>query len=186
MYELWWRRESYRCCFIFVSARTIYRTLFKKKVSKVNELFLPGRMAYQVELEDEYAESDIPTTIIRSKADCPTLEVSMNIHQPQSVYICKSSIILRTELHMKWYKGDACTPCSWYRVPMFDLAIDPLHLQLITTNKDILLEQVQMAVLGTWRSNGTDVKVHTLNLVAYLWREGDLTVLVWCYMQGVC
>ncbi len=29
------------------------------------------------ELEDEYAESDIPTTLIRSKADCPGMEVSV-------------------------------------------------------------------------------------------------------------
>lgn len=60
-------------------ARNVYRTLFKKKPPVVNELFLPGRMAYQVELEDEYAESDIPTTIIRSKADCPTLESHTNL-----------------------------------------------------------------------------------------------------------
>jgi len=32
-------------------------------------------MAYVVDLEDDYAESDIPTTLIRSKADCPSLEV---------------------------------------------------------------------------------------------------------------
>ena len=29
------------------------------------------------ELDDEYEESDIPTTLIRSKADCPMLEVTM-------------------------------------------------------------------------------------------------------------
>ena len=29
------------------------------------------------ELDDEYAESDIPTTLIRSKADCPNMEVCM-------------------------------------------------------------------------------------------------------------
>jgi len=34
-------------------------------------------MAYVVDLEDDYAESDIPTTLIRSKADCPSLEVSI-------------------------------------------------------------------------------------------------------------
>lgn len=28
------------------------------------------------ELDDEYAESDIPTTLLRSKADCPSVEVS--------------------------------------------------------------------------------------------------------------
>jgi hypothetical protein len=27
------------------------------------------------ELEDEYVESDIPTTLMRSKADCPGMEV---------------------------------------------------------------------------------------------------------------
>lgn len=31
--------------------------------------------AYVFELEDEYVESDIPTTLIRSKADCPGMEV---------------------------------------------------------------------------------------------------------------
>ena len=28
-----------------------------------------------VDLDDEYADTDIPTTLIRSKADCPTMEV---------------------------------------------------------------------------------------------------------------
>ena len=27
------------------------------------------------DIEDEYAESDIPTTLIKSKADCPGIEV---------------------------------------------------------------------------------------------------------------
>ena len=31
------------------------------------------------ELDEEYAESDIPNTLIRSKADCPTLEVGVGI-----------------------------------------------------------------------------------------------------------
>ncbi|XP_071787633.1 protein Red-like [Asterias amurensis] len=55
-------------------ARNIYRSLFKTKMSERNELFLPGRMAYKVDLEDDFLESDIPTTVIRSKADCPTME----------------------------------------------------------------------------------------------------------------
>ena len=32
--------------------------------------------AYVFEMDDEYAESDIPTTLLRSKADCPTQEVT--------------------------------------------------------------------------------------------------------------
>ncbi len=31
-------------------------------------------MAYVVDLEDEF-DTDIPTTLIRSKADCPSVEV---------------------------------------------------------------------------------------------------------------
>lgn len=55
--------------------RNIYRMLFRNKAYERNELFLPGRMAYVVDLDDEYADTDIPTTLIRSKADCPTMEV---------------------------------------------------------------------------------------------------------------
>ena len=35
--------------------------------------------AYVFDVEDEYAESDIPTTLIRSKADCPGIEVSYDL-----------------------------------------------------------------------------------------------------------
>ena len=30
-------------------------------------------MAYLVELEDDFADSDVPTTVVRSKVDCPTI-----------------------------------------------------------------------------------------------------------------
>jgi len=60
--------------------RNIYRYLFSRRLPERNELFLPGRMAYVVDLEDDYAESDIPTTLIRSKADCPSLEVCAEQH----------------------------------------------------------------------------------------------------------
>lgn len=55
--------------------RNIYRTLFKNRLPERNELFLPKRMAYAVDLEDEYGDFDIPNTIIRSKVDCPSFEV---------------------------------------------------------------------------------------------------------------
>ena len=58
------------------AARNIYMTLFRNKAPERSELFLPGRMAYVVDVTDEYGENDdIPTTSIRSKADCPSLEV---------------------------------------------------------------------------------------------------------------
>ncbi|XP_053574576.1 protein Red [Bombina bombina] len=59
--------------------RNVYRMLFKGKAYERNELFLPGRMAYVVDLEDEYADTDIPTTLIRSKADCPTMEAQTTL-----------------------------------------------------------------------------------------------------------
>ncbi|XP_066572873.1 protein Red [Amia ocellicauda] len=59
--------------------RNVYRILFKARPVERNELFLPGRMAYVVDLEDEYADTDIPTTLIRSKADCPTMEAQTTL-----------------------------------------------------------------------------------------------------------
>jgi len=55
--------------------RNIHRVLFKNTPPERNELFAPGRMAYVMDLEDEYAESDIPHTLIRSKADVPNAQV---------------------------------------------------------------------------------------------------------------
>ena len=43
--------------------------------------------AYVFELDDEYAESDIPTTLIRSIADCPTMEVSYMCMYPSITYM---------------------------------------------------------------------------------------------------
>jgi len=51
-----------------VVGKNIMRLMLKPEGPKVNELFMPGRMAYVMDLEDE-GESDIPTTSIRSKKD---------------------------------------------------------------------------------------------------------------------
>uniref|UniRef100_A0A1X7UYX3 RED-like N-terminal domain-containing protein n=1 Tax=Amphimedon queenslandica TaxID=400682 RepID=A0A1X7UYX3_AMPQE len=56
------------------STKNIHSIVFQTNAPEKNEFFLPGRMAYVFELDDEYEESDIPTTLIRSKADCPMLE----------------------------------------------------------------------------------------------------------------
>ncbi len=54
--------------------RNIYRELLGSKEVERNPLFAPGRMAYVIELMDETVDTDIPTTVIRSKADVPSLE----------------------------------------------------------------------------------------------------------------
>lgn len=60
------------------TARNIYKTVMVMKSKQIerNELFTPGRMAYIIELDDENAEVDIPTTLIRSKADVPTVDAT--------------------------------------------------------------------------------------------------------------
>uniref|UniRef100_A0A8C5E6Z7 IK cytokine n=1 Tax=Gouania willdenowi TaxID=441366 RepID=A0A8C5E6Z7_GOUWI len=59
--------------------RSIYRTAFRSGIMERNELFLPGRMAYVVDLDDEFTDTDIPTTLIRSKADCPSMEAQTTL-----------------------------------------------------------------------------------------------------------
>lgn len=48
----------------------IYQMLFKSKAYERNKLFKLGHIAYVVDLDSEYADMDIPTTLIQSKADC--------------------------------------------------------------------------------------------------------------------
>lgn len=55
-------------------AKNIYNMIQEQKNKKIirNEMFGPGRMAYVVELDEEAgADSDIPTTLTRSKHDVP-------------------------------------------------------------------------------------------------------------------
>lgn len=58
--------------------RNIYKTLsvIRSKNIERNELYCPGRMAYVIELDEENADADIPTTLIRSKADVPTIDTT--------------------------------------------------------------------------------------------------------------
>lgn len=71
-------------------AKNIFRILFRPPPRRVNELFLPHRMAYIIDLENPSGQQDddhdktghplddIPTTLIRSKADCPNAEVKFH------------------------------------------------------------------------------------------------------------
>ncbi|KAI2807734.1 hypothetical protein BLOT_005673 [Blomia tropicalis] len=60
-------------------AENILKSAFNTDLPERNELFIQGRMAYQYDLVDEFPESDIPTTIIRSKAECPNLDAYNSI-----------------------------------------------------------------------------------------------------------
>jgi IK cytokine len=54
-----------------VMGKNIHRwiTIQNSKNIERNEMFFPGRMAYNFEFEDENVETDIPTTLIRSKTE---------------------------------------------------------------------------------------------------------------------
>ncbi|KAG0724302.1 Speedy protein 1-A [Chionoecetes opilio] len=56
--------------------RRIFGSIFNPKPAEFNDLFLTGRMAYAIDLDDDVAESDIPTTVIRSKADLQGIEAN--------------------------------------------------------------------------------------------------------------
>lgn len=56
--------------------RSLYRVALNPVGGERNPLFAPGRMAYVVDLVDEMPESDIPTTLIRSKTDVPSMETT--------------------------------------------------------------------------------------------------------------
>ncbi|KAL0275647.1 UNVERIFIED_CONTAM: hypothetical protein PYX00_003444 [Menopon gallinae] len=73
------KEEGEETQFKTVLARNIYRFAIGSKAVERNELFAPGRMAYCIDLDDELADSDIPTTLIRSKADVPHLETSATL-----------------------------------------------------------------------------------------------------------
>lgn len=60
--------------FVSLQGRKIFKAALGGKPPQRNELFFPGRMAYVFNVEDDFEDSEIPTTTIRSKADCPQIE----------------------------------------------------------------------------------------------------------------
>ncbi|PWA24637.1 hypothetical protein CCH79_00016156 [Gambusia affinis] len=105
--------------------RNIYRVAFRSGVQERNELFLPGRMAYVVDLDDEFTDTDIPTTLIRSKADCPSMEAQTTL-TTNDIVISKLTQILsylrQGTRHKKMKKKDK-GKLDDKRAPEADLSI---------------------------------------------------------------
>ena len=66
--------------------RSVYNTLFNPPRVDISGMFLPGRTAFVYDLEDAETNS-IPTTLRRSKADCPPVRVSFSYRMAQYI-IC--------------------------------------------------------------------------------------------------
>ncbi|XP_017058449.1 protein Red [Drosophila ficusphila] len=77
-------------------ARNIYNLVQARRSKEVprNELFAPGRMAYVIDLDDELGESDIPTTLKRSKFEVPVAPEDVATLTTNDIVINKLSQIL--------------------------------------------------------------------------------------------
>lgn len=69
-------------------------TIFRSRQITRNELFAPGRMAYVIDLDDENNETDIPTTLIRSKAEVPVSSEGIQTLTTNDIVINKLAQIL--------------------------------------------------------------------------------------------
>ncbi|XP_010258660.1 PREDICTED: suppressor of mec-8 and unc-52 protein homolog 2 [Nelumbo nucifera] len=78
-------KEDQPLSFRTATAKSIYQWIVKPQtIIKSNEMFLPGRMAFIFNMEDGYSH-DIPTTLHRSKADCPVPEEMVTVSVDGSV-----------------------------------------------------------------------------------------------------
>ncbi|CAA6664592.1 unnamed protein product [Spirodela intermedia] len=78
-------REDQLLSFRTAAAKSVYQWIVKPlSVVKANEMFLPGRMAFVFNME-EGSSHDIPTTLHRSKADCPIPEEMVTVGVDGSV-----------------------------------------------------------------------------------------------------
>uniref|UniRef100_A0A0D9XP08 RED-like N-terminal domain-containing protein n=1 Tax=Leersia perrieri TaxID=77586 RepID=A0A0D9XP08_9ORYZ len=78
-------KEDQTVSFRTATAKSVYQWMIKpQSTMKSNEMFLPGRMAFIYNMEDGLT-NDIPTTLHRSKADCPVPEEMVTVSVDGSV-----------------------------------------------------------------------------------------------------
>ncbi|EOY30152.1 PREDICTED: suppressor of mec-8 and unc-52 protein homolog 2 [Theobroma cacao] len=78
-------KEDQQISFRTATAKSVYQWIVKPQtVMKTNEMFLPGRMAFIFNMEGGYS-NDIPTTLHRSKADCPVPDEMVTVSVDGSV-----------------------------------------------------------------------------------------------------
>ncbi|KAI5064939.1 hypothetical protein GOP47_0019634 [Adiantum capillus-veneris] len=79
------QQEENSMVFRTASAKLIYQWVVKpQNLNKTNEMFLPGRTAFVYDLDEEFSH-DIPTTLHRSKADCPAPQEMVTVSVDSSV-----------------------------------------------------------------------------------------------------
>lgn len=78
-------KEEHPVSFRTGNAKAVYQWIVKpQNAIKPNDMFLPGRMAFIFDMESGFSH-DIPTTVHRSKADCPEPEEMVTVSVDGSV-----------------------------------------------------------------------------------------------------
>ncbi|CAN1136093.1 Suppressor of mec-8 and unc-52 protein homolog 2 [Linum perenne] len=78
-------KEDQQVSFRTATGKSVYQRIVKPQtIMKTNEMFLPGRMSFIYNTEGSYYH-DIPTTLQRSKADCPVPEEMVTVSVDGSV-----------------------------------------------------------------------------------------------------
>lgn len=58
-------------------AKNVFNILFNQETPLKNQFFIPGRMAFLWDLDDEFGNWETPTTLLRSKAELRTDDVTL-------------------------------------------------------------------------------------------------------------
>ncbi|CAN6463670.1 unnamed protein product [Victoria cruziana] len=78
-------KEDQPLSFRTATAKSVYQWIVKPQSAiKANEMFLPGRMSFVFNTDDKFSP-DIPTTLHRSKDDCPVPEEMVTVSVDGSV-----------------------------------------------------------------------------------------------------
>ncbi|XP_031477597.1 suppressor of mec-8 and unc-52 protein homolog 2 [Nymphaea colorata] len=78
-------KEDQPLSFRSATTKTVYQWIVRPQSAiKANEMFLPGRMSFVFSIEDKFSP-DIPTTLHRSKDDCPVPQEMVTVSVDGSV-----------------------------------------------------------------------------------------------------
>lgn len=62
------------------TGQAVYSALFRPFRAPASEMFLPMRSAFVYDLEEHDSSTDVPTTLRRSKEDCPPVSNNPTVH----------------------------------------------------------------------------------------------------------
>ena len=81
------KRCPLRHCFVLqmmqfhtALGRAVWTAIMHRPKNVASEMFLPRRTAFVYDLNESGPSSDVPTTVRRSKADCPPVSLCAGCH----------------------------------------------------------------------------------------------------------